>query len=431
MDSRYRMKSHSHSALTHSLARSETPFRETLLPSGLRIVTEQVPSVHSLAVGIWINAGSRDETVDSSGMAHFIEHSVFKGTARRRTHHIAQFLEAVGGYINAFTSKDATCYYARVLRPHLPRAVHLLADLVQNPSFPQKEIEKEKQVIVDELRGSEDDPEELSHEFFEELLYGKHPLGRPILGREDVIRSFTRDDLQSFIRRHYTAENITVAAAGAVDHDRLVELCEEELSALPRGPRPRRRKPRRSGARSDVRRRPVQQTHLLLGSVTSGYHGRERHTLTVLNALLGDGMSSRLFQRVRERYGFGYNIYSFLSMYGDVSTFGVYAGLEPAHCTRARELILRELNTLVDRRVSMRELNRAKEQVIGGLLMGLESMTNRMTRIARDAMVFGRDIPVARIVEDIQAVNPEDLRVLAAELFDPSRLSELRLETGP
>ena len=431
MDPRYRVKSHSHSALTHSLARSGAQHRETVLSSGLRIVTEQVPSVHSLAIGIWIDAGSRDETAENSGMAHFIEHSVFKGTTRRRTHHIAQFLEAVGGYINAFTSKDATCYYARVLRPHLPRAVHLLADVVQNPVFPQKEIEKEKQVIVDELRGSEDDPEELSHEFFEELLYGRHALGRPILGREPVIRSFTRDDLQSFIRNYYTAENMTVAAAGAVDHDRLVEICMDELSALPRGLRPRRRKPRRSGARSDVRHRPVQQTHMLLGSVTKGYHGRQRHALSVLNALLGEGMSSRLFQRVRERHGFGYNIYSFLSMYEDVSTFGVYAGLEPAHFSRARTLILRELAAIADRRVSMRELNRAKEQVIGGLLMGLESMTNRMTRIARDAMVYGRDIPVARIVEEIQDISPEDLRVLASELFDSSRLSELRIEPGP
>ncbi|MBN1447208.1 MAG: insulinase family protein [Bacteroidetes bacterium] len=428
MKSLVRMKIRQINAFTHSLARSDPQYRETVLPSGLRVVTETVPSVHSLAVGIWIDAGSRDETDAQSGIAHFIEHTVFKGTERRRTHHIAQFLEAVGGYINAFTTKDATCYYARVLQPHLPRAVHLLADLVQNPVFPVKEIEKEKQVIIDELRGAEDDPEDLAHEYFEALLFGTHPLGRPILGREDVITELTREGLLSFVRQQYTAGNITVAAAGAVDHEQLVALCRDELSLLPAGKQGKRRKPRRGGARSDLRQRPVQQTHLVVGSMAGGYHHRSRHALSVLNALLGDGMSSRLFQRIRERHGYGYNIYSFLSMYHDVSTFGVYAGLEPAHLERARALILRELDTLAETRVSTRELNRAKEQVIGGMLMGMESMTNRMTRIARDTMVFGRDIPVACLVEDIQAVDAEALRVLAADVFDARRRTEIRLQ---
>jgi len=428
MKSMSRMKASTMNALTHNPAHTEPQYRDTVLSSGLRIVTEHVSSVHSLAVGIWIDVGSRDEADAESGIAHFIEHTVFKGTTRRRTHHIAQFLEAVGGYINAFTTKDATCYYARVLQPHLPRAVHLLADLVQNPVFPLKEIEKEKQVIIDELREAEDDPEDLAHEYFEQLLYGRHPLGRPILGNESVITGLTRERLQSFVRRHYTSGNLTVAAAGAVDHERLVKLCEEELALLPVGWQEPRRRPRRRTARSDMRSRPVQQTHLVLGGMAGGYHHASRHVLTVLNALLGDGMSSRLFQRIRERHGLGYNIYSFLSMYHDVSTFGIYAGLEPGQFTRARTHILRELEILSETRVSTRELNRAKEQVIGGMLMGLESMTNRMTRIARDAMVFGEDIPIVHLIDRIQSVDAEALRVQAADLFDTSRLTEMRLQ---
>ncbi len=403
----------------------ETTYRSSILPSGLRIVTEQVPSVHSVALGVWIDTGSRDERPDENGISHFIEHSVFKGTRRRRTHHIAQYLEAVGGYLNAFTTKDTTCYYARVLRPHLPRAVHLLADILMHPVFPQQEIQKEKQVIIEELRGADDDPEDMVHEHFEELLYGAHTLGQPVLGRERNIAGFTREDLVAFVRRHYTAENIVVAAAGAVDHDHLAALCEEEFSALMHGDATRRTKPRKRKARRESQARPIQQSHLVLGAMTGGYHGKDRHALGVLNALLGEGMSSRLFQRLRERHGYAYNIYSFLSMYHEVATFGVYAALETGQTERARSHILRELAALAEHRVSTRELNRAKEQVVGGMLMGLESMTNRMSRLGRDALVFDRDIPVTHLVEAIHDVSAEDLRLLSSRLFDPRWLMEM------
>ncbi|MCB2205611.1 insulinase family protein [bacterium] len=415
------------SPVAQTLSGSGTAYRCTTLASGLRIVTEQVPSVHSLALGVWINTGSRDETGAENGISHFIEHSVFKGTQRRRTHHIAQYLEAVGGYINAFTTKDTTCYYARVLRPHLARAVHLLADIVLHPVFPDVEIAKEKQVIIEELRGAEDDPEDLVHEQFEALLYGQHPLAQTILGQEANIASYTRAQLQEFVNRHYTAENMVVAAAGAVDHDRLVAICEQEFSSVPHGTVAVRPRPRRHAARTDARPRPIQQTHLVLGAMAEGYHGKTRHALAVLNALLGEGMSSRLFQRLRERYGYAYNIYSFLSMYHDVSTFGVYAGLESGQTERARGHILKELMALAERQVSVRELNRAKEQVIGGMLMGLESMTNRMSRLGKDALVYQRDITVEELLAGVHEVNPESLRILCAQLFDPRRLTEMRL----
>jgi predicted Zn-dependent peptidase len=398
---------------TQPLVSSDAP-RKSVLPNGLRVITEQVPGVHSLAVGIWVNAGSRDEAVEVSGISHFIEHMVFKGTNGRRTHHIAQYLEAVGGYVNAYTTKDSTCYYARVLRPHLDRAMNLLADLVVNATLPEKEIEKEKQVIIEEMRGADDDPEDLLHDRFEDLLFGKHPLGQPIIGREHTVRTFTRDVLRDFITRHHTASNIVVTAAGAVDHGQVLAACERELSSLPSGVPTRRSRPRKLHGGSDVCTRDVQQSHLILGGGAEGYAGDTRMALQVFSALLGEGMSSRLFQRIRERHGFTYNVYSFVNPYTDVSTLGVYLAVERGREHRATDLVRREIEELAVRPVSARELNRAKEQVIGGMLLGLESMSSRMTRLGKDELGPGRDVPLSLLVRNIRELSPEEMRDIAA-----------------
>lgn len=406
------------------------PVRKSVVSSGLRLITEHIPSAHSLALGVWIDTGSRDESPEESGISHFIEHCVFKGTRRRRTHHIAQYLESVGGYLNAFTTKDNTCYYARVLQPHAGRAVHLLADIVLHSTFPEREVEKEKMVIIEEIRGAEDDPEDLLHEQFEEQLYGRHPLGQPIAGHERQVLRFDSALLRAHVRRQYVAENMVIAAAGAVDHDLLHEMCEREFADVPHGAAARRRRPRPLRPRQEQLPRPIQQAHLILGTMAPGYHDERRHALAVLNAVLGEGMSSRLFQRIRERHGYAYNIYSFLSMFNDVSTFGVYAAVEPGRVDRARAVILRELEALGDDGLSVRELNRAKEQIIGTMMLGLESMTNRMSRLGRDELVFGRDVPVADVIASIRAVAAADVTaeartllredVLSSRLFLPS-----------
>jgi predicted Zn-dependent peptidase len=397
--------------------------RKSRLSTGLRVITERVPSAHSLALGVWIDTGSRDETPDENGISHFIEHCVFKGTKRRRTHHIAQYLESVGGYLNAFTTKDNTCYYARVLQPHLGRAVHLLGDILLHSTFPAHEVEKEKQVIIEEMRGAEDDPEDLAHEQFEQQIFGRHPLGQPIIGHDAQVLSFDSAMLHAFVRRHYIAENMVIAAAGAVDHDTLLALCEKEFADIPHGTAVRRRRPRAQAPEHAVVRRPIQQGHLVMGTTTAGYHDERRHALAVLNAVLGEGMSSRLFQRVRERHGYAYNIYSFLSMFNDVSAFGVYAAIEPGRAERARSVIQRELDVLRDHPVPARELNRAKEQIIGAMLLGLESMTNRMSRLGRDELVYGRDIPVEDVIGALRAVSSEDLHTLAADVLSEDALS--------
>ncbi|MDX9759490.1 MAG: pitrilysin family protein [Bacteroidota bacterium] len=404
--------------------------RVSVLPSGLRLVTEHVPSAQSLALGVWIDTGSRDELPEENGISHFIEHCVFKGTARRRTHHIAQYLESVGGYLNAFTTKDHTCYYARVLAPHAGRAAHLLADIVLHATFPAREVEKEKQVIIEEIRGAEDDPEDLLHEQFEEQLFGRHPLGQPIAGREATVHSLTPALLHDFVRRHYTASTMVIAAAGAVEHDVLAEMCAREFAAVPSGASPPRRGPRRLRPRHAVVHRPIQQAHFVLGTLTPGYHDPRRHALGVLNAVLGEGMSSRLFQRIRERHGYAYNIYSFLSMFNDSSTFGVYAAVEPGRIDQARAVLFRELEVLAREDVPVRELNRAKEQIIGTLVLGLESMSNRMSRLGRDELVYGRDIPVGEIIGAVRDVSPEDVRLMARQFLSPDTLSSRLLLPG-
>ncbi len=402
--------------IAHSLASASEP-RKDVLPNGLRVITEHVPGVHSLAIGVWINAGSRDEHPAVNGISHFIEHMVFKGTTRRRTHHIAQYLESVGGYLNAYTTKDGTCYYARVLRPHLGRAVNLIADMMTNSTLPAKEIEKEKQVIIEEMRGADDDPEDLLHDRFEELLYGSHPLGQPVIGREATVRSFTRDTLRQFIATHYTAGNMVVTAAGALEHEDLLALCEKEFSGLPGGTHPRRRKPRRVSGASEQSERDVQQSHIMIGTAAEGYERDTRMALQVFSALLGEGMSSRLFQRIRERHGFTYNVYSFVNQYVDVSTLGVYLAVERGKEQRAKELVLREIEELAAKPVSVRELNRAREQVIGGMLLGLESMSSRMTRLGRDELGPGKDVPVSTLLANMRELTPDDMLSIAASFF--------------
>ncbi len=389
----------------------------------MRLVTEEVPGIHSLSIGVWINTGSRDEDPAVNGISHFIEHMVFKGTKHRRTHHIAQYLESVGGYLNAYTTKDGTCYYARVLQPHLGRAVNLLADLMINATLPEREIEKEKQVIIEEMRGADDDPEDLIHDRFEELLYGAHPLGQPVIGREATVRALNRETIQHFIGEHYIAENLVVTAAGSVNHDELLDMCEREFASLPRGTAVRRRKPGRIRGGENQCARAVQQSHIVIGNIADGYARDTRMALQVFSALLGEGMSSRLFQRIRERHGYAYNVYSFVNSYIDVSTLGVYLGVEQGREQRARELVLRELEDLAVRPVSVRELNRAREQVIGGMLLGLESMSSRMTRLGRDEIGLGRDLPLEKLLQGMRELTPEDIQIQGAALLNGEGLS--------
>jgi len=400
-------------------------YKKTVLPSGLRIVSESIPYVSSLSIGVWIDVGSRDESKEQNGISHFVEHAVFKGTARRKTHHIAQYLEAVGGFLNAFTTKDSTCYYARVLDRHLGRAMEILSDLILNPAFPEREIEKEKQVIFEEMKSAEDDPEDIINDYLDEIVFARHPLSQPVIGTARAVNSFTSECLRRFVQTMYTSGRIVIAASGAVNHDELVALAEAKFSALPQGRPAKRRKPGRHPVKELVLRKPSQQSHLLMGIPVGGVRDDGYYALSVLNTLLGDGMSSRLFQNVREKYGYAYNVYSALASFEDAGIFSVYAGAENGAIYKARDLIIKTLEEVRKQACSKREIQRAMEQVIGGIILGLESMDNRMHRIGRDELSLGREIPVAEMVQTISALTADDIFEAAQTVCDPSKFTSV------
>ncbi len=403
-------------------------FQKTTLANGVRVLTETIPSVRSVSVGVWIATGSRDEAPSEAGISHFIEHMVFKGTARRRMHHIAQRLEAVGGYLNAFTSKEYTCFYARALDEHLGRAIDTVCDLVLQPNFPEKELEKEKDVVLEEMKMYDDAPEEAIFDRFESVVYRDHALGRPILGFPETVRSFSRAQLLDFVAAHYTLDRIVLAVAGNATHEEVVALAEEAFSSARSLPVERARVPVNGYAPLQlVEQRPIQQAHLILGTRGYDIHHPRRSAVTVLNTVLGGGMSSRLNQNIRERYGYCYNIYSFLNTHSDTGDIGVYMGTDAAKVARAEKLILRELDKLVERSVSRRALNQAKNQVKGSIMLGLESMSNRMMRLGRQELLFERYFTLDEVLEELDQVTVEAVQDAAQQLFHPEHFSSVAL----
>ncbi|MEM6648199.1 MAG: pitrilysin family protein [Bacteroidota bacterium] len=400
-------------------------FKKTILDSGVRVVTERIPSVRSLAIGIWIEVGSRDEAEHEAGISHFIEHAVFRGTKRRRTHNIAQFMESVGGYLNAFTSKEQTCYLARCLDEHLPRAIDVLSDIVLDPTFPAKEIEREKDVVLEEIRMYADNPEDVVFDVYEAQMYADHPLGRPIIGVPETVQSFTPVQLGQYVDRNYTPGRIVVAAAGNLEHEHVVGLIQKAFAKSDREPNPHRRSPLDGYSPSVMgKTRPIQQAHVVLGAPSYDLHHENRTALSVLNTILGGGMSSRLNQNVREKYGYCYNIYSFVNFLQDAGDFGVYMGTDPTKVERAKAVVLRELEKLTEKPVSKRMLNMAKNQVKGALMMGLESLNNRMNRIAKQEIYYNRYFSLDEVTAFIDEVDEAKVQEVARELFVPERFSQ-------
>lgn len=408
---------------------AESPlFQKTTLGNGVRVISEAIPSVRSIAVGVWIATGSRDEREPSAGISHFIEHMVFKGTARRRMHQIARRLESVGGFLNAFTSKEYTCFYARALDEHLERAIDTVCDLVLQPAFPEKEVAKEKEVVLEEMKMYEDTPDEVIFDRFEGIVYQDHALGRPILGYPDTVRSFSRGQLVDHIDARYTLDRIVLSVAGNVRHEDVVAIAEKVFAASTRAPVAWTRTPVNGYVAQDlVEARPIQQAHLIVGTRGIDINHPQRSVLTVLNTILGVGMSSRLNQNIREKYGYCYSIYSFLNMHSDAGDIGVYMGTDASRVARAKNLIFRELKKMMTRPVSARSLNQAKNQVKGSIMLGLESMNNRMMRIGRQELVFERYFTLDEVLDEIDRVSQDDVQTMAQTLFQPERFSSIVL----
>jgi len=395
-------------------------YRKTVLPNGIRVVTEQVSHVRSIAIGAWVDVGSRDEDSSNNGISHFIEHMVFKGTRRYSANQVAKSLEAVGGYLNAFTTKEHTCFYARILDDQLPRAMDIIAELIQHPTFDLKDMEKEKTVVLEELKNIEDDPDDLIHEYFDRNLYRRHPLGFPIIGRAETIKAFGRSSLVRYLRNYYAPERIVVVAVGNLRHEDLVELVGTHFRSGSGQSAPPRRiaSPRTMKPSKELFHKPINQAHVCYGTLSYGVRSAYRYPLLVLNTILGEGMSSRLFQNIREKYGFAYSVYSFLSLLSDTGNFGVYIGTDPAKVDKSIDLIRREIDKLRNGPISAPEIRRAKAQLKGNTMLGMEGMSNRMMRLGSGELYFQESVSLDQVMRKIDAVTADDIAGVAAKLLN-------------
>jgi predicted Zn-dependent peptidase len=396
-----------------------------VLPGGLRVLTESVPGVRSVSLGIWIGIGSRDETPRQAGAAHYLEHLLFKGTRRRTAVDIAEQFDAVGGELNAFTEKEHTCYYAQVLDTDLSLAVDVLADVVTDATMTPPDVETERGVVLEEIAMRDDDPEDLLGELFDEALFGEHPLGRPVIGTEESVRSMSRETLHSFWRGKYTTPRMVVAAAGNLVHADVVELVATALggAAAEAGPAspvgPRRPEPAvlHPGPRLVLRPEDTEQAHVMLGVPGLSRHHPLRTALTVLNTALGGGPSSRLFQQVREQRGLAYSVYSALTSYSDAGHLAVYAGCAPERLDEVVTVVRGVLAEVAAGGLTPAEVARAQGNLRGGLVLGLEDTPSRMNRLGRGELDHGRQRTVAESLDRIAAVTPEQVAELARTLL--------------
>ncbi|MDD2604415.1 MAG: pitrilysin family protein [Desulfobacterales bacterium] len=394
------------------------------LPNGIRITTRRMPHVHSIAMGVWVDVGARDEAAADSGLSHMIEHMIFKGTERRSAYQIAKAFDAIGGHTNAFTSLETTCYHAKVVDTHQEAMVDLLGDIFLHSTFSPEEIERERTVILQEIRMVEDSPEELVHTLAGPHLWGDHPLGRSILGPPENLVALDQQRIQAFVHRNYRPERIVIAAAGNLSHDRIRELLAPTFGALPPGETSvSPRQPPVAQAPIRVVERPLEQVHLLLAGPGLSVTDERRYAYSLLNSILGGNMSSRLFQAIREQQGLAYSVYSFVSTFTDSGMIGVYAAVAPENTRETLVRIVTELRRLADTPVGAQRLDDAKAFTKGSLLLAAESNENQMMRLAQNEIYLGRFIPMAEVTERIDAVSASEIQDLAGVLLDPHRLS--------
>ncbi|MCL6537593.1 MAG: insulinase family protein [Acidothermus sp.] len=397
--------------------------RRTVLPGGLRVITETMPTVRSVAIGVWVGVGSRDESPELAGSSHYLEHLLFKGTAKRSALDISAALDAVGGELNAFTTKEYTCFYARVLDRDLPLAVDVLVDMMTSSLLRPADVEAERGVILEEIAMRDDDPGDAVHDLFAEVLFGDTPLGRPVLGTVQSITALPRDAIEAYYRRWYRPPHMVVAAAGRLDHDRLVEqvttafgpfLSGEGQPAPPRvgGVPPQSR----LGAVS-VAERPTEQAHFVLGMPALARTDKRRVALGVLNGALGGGMSSRLFQEIREKRGLAYSVYSYAAHHAETGIFGVYAGCQPSRAREVLDLCREQLAAVVRHGLTAEELARGKGQLAGSLVLGLEDTGSRMSRLGKAELVYGELPTVDELLARIDAVTADDVREVAERVL--------------
>ena len=400
--------------------------RRTVLPNGLLVLTESMPHMRSVSMGAWINSGSRDESAPENGISHFVEHMVFKGTTSRSAQDIAREVDSIGGNLDAFTGKETVCFNIKVLDENMPSALDVLSDLVLHPKFSQADLEREQGVILEEIKIDEDNPDYLVHETFTQNFWKNHPLGRPILGTAKTVSSFGQDTVFDHHRHRFTPENMVFSAAGHLQHDEFLALVEAKFGALLPGTGKavdQETHPRTTPHITLKKKRSLEQVQMCLGVPAPPVNDKERFALYLLNSMLGGGMSSRLFESIRENEGLAYSIYSEMSPFRDSGALSVYAGMSLDKTERVLDLTLVELRRLKQEQVTPAELKRAKDQMKSNIVLGLESSSSRMSNLARQQMYFGRFFSVNETVAEIDRVTPDDIQRLANQLFQPDLIA--------
>jgi predicted Zn-dependent peptidase len=398
--------------------------KKDILSNGLTVVTEAMPAVRSVSLGVWLRTGSRSEREQENGITHFLEHMVFKGTTNRSAEEIARSADSIGGHLDAFTAKECTSFSIKVLDEHLPRAMDMVADLLKNPLLRPDHIAKESKVIQEEIKMVEDTPDDLVHEIFTQSYWRGHSLGRPILGTRQTVSAFNRRRLLEYFHRHYAPRNMVVAAAGHLEHAQVVELTEKEFGKLPAGPQTTVQPAPIPNPQIRYRhKKNLEQVHICIGTPAYPHAHERRFACYVLNTVLGGGMSSRLFQNVREKRGLVYAVFSGLSTFRDAGCLTVYAGTSTENMRQVIDLIVEELGRLKSDPLDDEELQRSKDYLKGSTLLSLESTMSRMSNLARQEMYFGRQISLDEIARLVDAVTADDVLPVARELFGPSRIA--------
>lgn len=401
----------------------QTKVSKTLLSNGIRILTKQIPHVHSVSMGVWVDAGARDETQAENGLSHLIEHMIFKGTQRRTAFQIAKEFDAIGGQFNAFTSMENTCFHGRVMDTHLANMADIFCDIFLNSTFDEAELERERPVILQEIGMVEDSPEELIHVLLGKAFWGDHPLGQSVLGTRENLLRFNSAMLKDFFRRFYQPGRIVISAAGNLQHEQFIDLVAPAFEAVAPGPDLPRRLPPNGQKQQHISTRDLEQVHIGLATKGLSVSDPRRYACSLMNTLLGGNMSSRLFQEIRERRGLAYSVYSFISPQDGGGMFGAYAGVEPDRTEETIELILKEMRKLKTSPVSAEELQDAKEYTKGQILLSAESVENQMARLAQNEIHLGRHVSIEEIVSEIAQVSENDISALASELFHTDPLS--------
>ncbi len=392
-------------------------YRKDTLSNGIRVVSETLPKSRSVSIGVWVKVGSRHEPPQVGGVSHFIEHMFFKGTEKRTAKDIAIEMDSLGGEMNAFTSQETTTYYVKVMDEHLPVAINILSDILLSSKFEPAEMEKERKVILEEIKGVEDTPDDYIHELLTSTVWPDNPLGRPILGTKETIKSLTHKDIITYIENYYSPKEIVISVAGNFEHARLVDLLNSSFGKLSRNGIPKQEATPAFTRAAVVKKKQLEQVQICIGCKGINYTHEDRYVISALNGVLGSSMSSRLFQEVREQNALAYSIYSYIMSYRDTGLLTVYAGADPTNALEVVRLVIREFKKIKEEGITPAEESKVKNQIKGNLILSLESSNSHMSRIARQEIYFGKYLSIDDIVKGVEKVTAVQVQDLARQLF--------------